>query len=148
MLANPTIDARARSPTNSRPTLRRRIILVTLLTLLSRMHPTPHPRIQLLPRVIQTIQIPQSPAPTKEILRPQPAHITLRDRPTTAQCAVCLLPADVFADRAHGGVAAGFFDVGAAHAGGDADEVVEVEVCGVDFCAAKDEGEYVVALDG
>lgn len=108
---------------------------------------TPNARIHLA-RVLDAIDLAQAPSGAEEILRPQAAHITSLDAAPALQRAVCFLAADVFADGAHGGVATGFFDVGAGHAGADADEVVEVEVCGVDFCAAQDEGEDVVALGG
>ena len=112
------------------------------------MDSTPNIGIHLLARLIEGIEITEALSTTEKVFGAETADVCGFDGLAAAQGAVGLLAADVLANGAHGGVATGFFDVGAGHAGGDADEVVEVEVCGVDFGTAENEGEDIVALGG
>lgn len=126
----------------------RRTTTTRLLGFRRGMYATPHPRIQLLARIIKRIQLLHAPPRTEEILCAQAPHVPRYNAPRTLQRALRLLAPYILAHGPHGRVSTRLLDVAAAHARADADEIIEVEVVAVDFGVAQDEGEDVVALGG
>jgi hypothetical protein len=112
------------------------------------MYPAPHARIQLFTGIVERLQILHAAPGAEEVLRAQSSHVARCYCAAALQSAISLLPPDVFAHRAHGGISAGLFDVGARHTRRHADQVVEVKVLVVDFGVAENQGEDVVSLRG